>query len=881
MDPLTISSSINLLRSGISLFSDSSGTASTIIGLINSNKPISESINNAIEKALRTTGVKKDFLERPRRPLNSELLELVLMKSDNKDITIPTWFIGNEFDAFYDSLMQDMSVWPILQQMLLRNKVDRIDNKTDNVNNQLKEFNNQIDDAIRCIEKIIGKYETPKLPEWLRSYEKELSVGVEKSFLDDASENLIREGKLHLNKFYINKVKKCLDGKRVCLIKASEGRGKTYLSRIIAYYYKSKGVEVYFLDLKDYNSLSVNSIDDKLQEWHYNTSNYLLILENVHAYNYSEALKEKINGWIKSKDNHIWFLLNTRPSYVELDEFSDWEEIVELNPNSDDINDIIDLYSKEVGREPFKNIKEREEFVDNIYPVNKKASGANLRLLKIYLETWQNHPEIQYISRVKESTIIERFRNKYLKDRPNEETKALWYISSLFQFDVPVFEDFMPDVGDLVKDGFLRFEKNRYHLPHSVDAFFLYKAICDIKHKNYIEQMKIFANRFVNDILLNCCPRDFESDFRLLNSGLIVRKDEFKEVILSLTKGDKAKEIILNIYPGFVFALFRVEEYDDSKRLIDYYKKNKDWIASSIREFNAAGLDKINLTFNRHLNYNTIIKDVFKNPDDLQKYLTRQFEIKNNDTSLSRILQKEIRKIIESISPEHVAVLEKFRYRVELYKTKQYYFVSLKKMDSEILISSYLIHNEYLKYDEIRFRKLVSDLHTQGFYVDKLTWRQLIVFLRKMVDCIDEFYKNDFLEVTNNLVKIIIDENNLFLIRSNALEKASSTQLSLFLFYLERIDEILYKDTISKAEIIKTIRQKLNEVKTITTNTLYLFSRFYSQEWCKTRMNKLIDEADEEQLSIIRKWHNKVWEGLQKERKPIEPDSLLIYVHNK
>ena len=46
-------------------------------------------------------------------------------------------------------------------------------------------------------------------------------------------------------------------------------------------------------------------------------------------------------------------------------------------------------------------------------------------------------------------------------------------------------------------------------------------------------------------------------------------------------------------------------------------------------------------------------------------------------------------------------------------------------------------------------------------------------------------------------------------------------------------------------------------------------------------MNKLIDEADEEQLSIIRKWHNKVWEGLQKERKPIEPDSLLIYVHNK
>ena len=365
------------------------------------------------------------------------------------------------------------------------------------------------------------------LDEPLRPYDAELSVVMKTKFLDDASENLIRDGKLYRNDEYINKVKQYLDEKKFCLIKAPEGRGKTYLSRIIAYdYHTNSGMKVYFLDIKISNGITVNEIEDKLLEWHKDkNNNYLIVIENVHAYEYLDELMKRIKKWIDSEENHFWFLLNARPTDVELEEFSNWEEIVELKPDKKDVNGIIDLFAQEVQREPFANKEERDAFVEKIYSDNKKGSGANLRLQRIYLETWQYNPNIKFISGISENTVIKEFRKKYLKDgkkfRPKEEIEALWYISSLYQFDVPLHEDFVQSVGNLVGEGLLRFEGNRYHLPHSVDATFLYKAICDYKGKDYVDQMKTFATRFVKDILASDCPNNFESDFRLFNSGLI------------------------------------------------------------------------------------------------------------------------------------------------------------------------------------------------------------------------------------------------------------------------------------------------------------------------------------------------------------------------
>ena len=46
-------------------------------------------------------------------------------------------------------------------------------------------------------------------------------------------------------------------------------------------------------------------------------------------------------------------------------------------------------------------------------------------------------------------------------------------------------------------------------------------------------------------------------------------------------------------------------------------------------------------------------------------------------------------------------------------------------------------------------------------------------------------------------------------------------------------------------------------------------------------MNELIDQADTEQQKVIKKWHDKVWSGLQEGGKTMESGSMLEYIHNK
>ena len=46
-------------------------------------------------------------------------------------------------------------------------------------------------------------------------------------------------------------------------------------------------------------------------------------------------------------------------------------------------------------------------------------------------------------------------------------------------------------------------------------------------------------------------------------------------------------------------------------------------------------------------------------------------------------------------------------------------------------------------------------------------------------------------------------------------------------------------------------------------------------------MDLLIDNADEEQQKVIKEWHDKVMEGLQKGGKTTESKSMLDYIHNK
>lgn len=536
------------------------GTLMSIIGggisigeVIKSNR----SFNDEIKKAL--SRVTNDPFQQQRLIiLSNDILHFAVRRLNSEKVILPPDIDEREFDVFYNQIVSNKATCMYLQELLQNYKIDKLGQR--------------LDDIYAAI-KISG----------LRSYENVLDVNVERRFLDEASENLIKEKKLYFNGLYINKVKNCLDDRKNCLIKAPEGRGKTYLSRIIAYeYHHEHRMEVWFLDFKDENDanskISIENLDDQLKAWHeFKEKNYLLVFENVHAYSDVNSLQKKINDWIDTTGNHIRFLLNARPTDEGLVDFSGWEDtMVELMPNDTDINAIIDLYLEEIGRSPFGNQEERESFLKRIYPEGNNSIGANLRLLNIYLKTWQNHPEKTYISDIDEPTILKDFIKRYkLEIVKDDDINVLLYISCIYQFDVPLHRDLIPkdSSSSLLKfknRGLLRKANNTYHLPHSVDALYLSKAISLYNdEENYVDEYfkntKVFVNQFVDAILANSNPRKFEGDFRLLISGLNVRRDDeknkkgnqeneedtvFRDLVKELTEWDRAKDIIIKINPG-------------------------------------------------------------------------------------------------------------------------------------------------------------------------------------------------------------------------------------------------------------------------------------------------------------------------------------------
>lgn len=912
---LTAGSVLTTIIETGSTITDFFNVFSAIKNIIDSHQGITEQVNAAINKALRKAHVDEGFFGRPNRPSNSELLDLILLKSVNKNPDIPHWFIGDEFDIFYNSLINDKAFWGILQELIQNNNDIQQIEELDNVDASLRKIINQIEkqdeqhsfqneklDIINETTKEIKKQiEQPKLPDGLIPYDVELSTNSATIFLQDAHENLIRENKIYRKKDTIETIADWLDTKGACLIIAPEGRGKTFLSRIIAFDYHENSTMVYFVDCRNESKSFFVDMKSLLFNWNNDRDQkYLLILENVHACTDPERLKQIIENQIRQEKitTNIKFLLNARPTIVDYDCFKDWKgKTIKLNPNENDVKEIVKLYQAVTNRNPFESEEKMMAFIKTISPNNNDSKGTNLRLLSIYLRTWQKNKEIQYVSCVTEEDIFDGFIEIYRLNDSLDRDAVLLFISSIFQFDAPIhskaIKQFLNNeninniflLNNLVKEGLFVQTEDYYYLPHSVEAYFLFKAICYKQRKNHIDYTTESVLFYIDDFMLKQKrPRNYERVFKILMSGLASRKDEFEGLFKYLCSEDKAKEIIMNLNPGFVFFFFHVENHDDPNelsQLLSYYKRNKDWLTSSIREFSPAGLELIHLTFKNHLNYSRIIKDVFENPDDLCKYLARQFEINNNVTSPPRLFRR-IKKIIESISPRHVAVIKRFYNRsYNFHKTKKYHFVAMEKNKSRILISNALINNEYCKYDKTRFQNFIADLCTQGFYIDEMTWSGLMVFLRKIVDSIDETHKESFQKVTKTLVQMVIDNDETFLENPNALENASSTKLSYFLCYLNVIDHALYCDTISNTKIIGIVKQKLGKVERMAFDDLYLFSRFYSQNWCKKTMDKVIDNADDDQIETIKRWYKKVKQGLDSRHITLDNASLVAYLQQK
>ena len=539
------------------------------------------------------------------------------------------------------------------------------------------------------------------LPEWFRPYEKELKLKTKIIDLRQATEALINQKKVFRSPD-VNRVKGYLNGNNVCLVKASEGRGKTFLSRIVAYDFNRENKEVYFVDFCDveeeYNGSEkdpINRIENVLNNWESNTeTKYLLVLENVHACPKLEDLIEVVGDRrcadTETEKGNVQILLNSRPTDEGVNYFEEWNEVVVLHPDEDAVREVINIYSnEEKDRNPFENDDSDEAFVSSICS-NNNQNGTNLRWLGYYLWTWMSDSTINHVSDVDEDKIIEKVKKNYKLDRINiDDLQGLLYFSSIFQFGVSLHRDIISCLKGLTDgsgknrlDRFVRKPYNilsrkqgRYSMAHSFDAYILSKAICNYEGYDHTKKTKEIVEEYVNAILGSGNPSDFESDFKLLISGLFARKDEFKEVIYSLTNEGMAVKIMKNINPGFVSSFFRPENHENlaPNFLIDYYIQNKSWLKPIILSRSPGILSYLVGVFNE---FKYIIRDIFNDPKDLDNYLNANYNY--------RILYYNPRLLgMDCLKKEHQVIL--FKHYIKNKVHLKSLFLKLNPIQLEFL----------------------------------------------------------------------------------------------------------------------------------------------------------------------------------------------------
>jgi hypothetical protein len=486
----------------------------------------------------------------------------------------------------------------------------------------------------------------------------------------------------------------------------------------------------------------------------------------------------------------------------------------------------------------------------------------------------------------------------------------------MYQFDVPLQEELLTDeesdgLQGFYNKGLCTFFDGKFYLPHSVDAALLCKAICG--YNQYVRRTTEIVKKYIDAILASSNPRAFEDDFRLLYSGLIARKDEFKTVIQYLTQEDEAERIIKNLNPGFVLNFFHTENHNDSNALMNYYKKNSHWLKPAFLELTPKPLTLIYIAFKKHLNYN-VIEDIFQYPNVLSDYLDKNYKTLLNSNLLRVIsyLGNEFKLVVIKYYKENIDWLKSsflelsptsFSFINRVYKKHLNYYIiqdifknpedldnylrinhnnSLRKTftDGSIIKAIKNLgnrHRHILAKYKVKLYKFnyydILRIEKNGFNFDGIHWGALYNY----VSIIQKNMNADNQQHSIDLVKDIIQK---VLEKKDSLPLASSQDLSLLFKSIASVDKEIYQELLEEESIILDIKKRLDSF-TFTTDNLYLFSRFYFQPWCKAKMNELIDQADTEQQKVIKKWHDKVWSGLQEGGKTMESGSMLEYIHNK
>lgn len=278
----------------------------------------------------------------------------------------------------------------------------------------------------------------------------------------------------------VYKILNQLARERHCLLRGPVGRGKRTLSRFVAYLAWKDGQTVQQIDLAEAGSDTPEQVAEVIRYFDDANSRPLYIVENIHACEADESLRQVLAAAIASSHSQFLYTECAVDTKTVFEHFelalrgrSDWQDLtVELPPSLDMIRAIVSLHAtRDERRMPAD--AEIESLADKC--------GGDLRILRAYLDAWESGS----ISEIDEAAMLTTAYRLRLAPLAENAQIALVKASCVAQFDSavfsPAFGDALEQLADqrLIGKTFIGFDRY-YRLPHASEARINVRAWCHV-----------------------------------------------------------------------------------------------------------------------------------------------------------------------------------------------------------------------------------------------------------------------------------------------------------------------------------------------------------------------------------------------------------------
>lgn len=317
-----------------------------------------------------------------------------------------------------------------------------------------------------------------------------------KKVINDSSkwptEEDLKQEIVFLDDELIKKTEDVLHKSNRCLIKGAEGRGKTVLTRIVAYIRHNEKWEIWFLDISQIKEENIHYVYKQI-EFASRNEKTLFIFENSHA-SIDKITKPLVEFTTKECQKSSFIFTSRKISHPNDDflnenPFEEWEEngwYVDITPTSKTVRSIIEKFIS-VNNINYSLTSQDELWIGNEIGIKDDQSGtANLRRLKWYLDAWKEKGGNLY--EVEKNEVL-RNTEKHILRKYNSDPDTqdmLLQVSGVFQFDVNFYGDNYDKsiLTKLTETGIVTSLSGYYYkLQHSIDAKYIIEAEARCKAK--------------------------------------------------------------------------------------------------------------------------------------------------------------------------------------------------------------------------------------------------------------------------------------------------------------------------------------------------------------------------------------------------------------